>query len=146
MGASDLAHDAVARRWLDLDAEIKTHDAHLEALVEHCAPTLVKAYGIKAGTAAERLILVGDNPNRIHSEGAFAKLCGTCPIPASSGKVTRYRLNRGSNRQANAAWREGRASPRSFVASNASWRGKSSICVGRLIPTADEDFHWKSFS
>src|SRR4051794_12974736 len=72
---------ALARRWLDLDAEIKAHDAHLEALVEHCAPTLVRAYGIKAGTAAEMLILVGDNPERIRSEGALAKLCGACPIP-----------------------------------------------------------------
>ena len=88
---------------LDLDAEIKAHDAHLEALVEQCAPTLVKAYGIKGGTAAEMLVLVGDNPERIHSEGALAKLCGASPIPASSGKVTRYRLNRGGNRQANAA-------------------------------------------
>lgn len=49
------------------------------------------------------LILVGDNPERIHSEAAFAKLCGACPVPASSGKTTRHRLNRGGNRQANAA-------------------------------------------
>ena len=46
---------------------------------------------------------VGDNPDRICSEGALAKLCGAYPIPASSGKVTRYRLNRGGNLQANAA-------------------------------------------
>jgi transposase len=56
-----------------------------------------------AGTAAEMLLLVGDNPERIHSEAAFAKLCGVCPIPASSGKTIRHRLNRGGNRQANAA-------------------------------------------
>jgi transposase len=49
------------------------------------------------------LLLVGDNPERIRSEAAFAKLCGACPIPASSGKTTRHRLNRGGNRQANAA-------------------------------------------
>ena len=49
------------------------------------------------------LLLVGDNPERIHSEAAFAKLCGACPIPASSGKTNRHRLNRGGNRQANAA-------------------------------------------
>ena len=49
------------------------------------------------------LILVGDNPERIRSEAAFAKLCGACPIPASSGKTIRHRLNRGGNRQANAA-------------------------------------------
>ena len=56
-----------------------------------------------AGTADEMLILVGDNPERIHSEAAFAKLCGACPIPASSGKTSRHRLNRGGHRQANAA-------------------------------------------
>ncbi len=49
------------------------------------------------------LLLVGDNPERIRSEAAFAKLCGACPIPASSGKTQRHRLNRGGNRQANAA-------------------------------------------
>ena len=49
------------------------------------------------------LLLVGDNPERIRSEAAFAKLCGACPIPASTGKTTRHRLNRGGNRQANAA-------------------------------------------
>ena len=56
-----------------------------------------------AGTAGEMLLLVGDNPERIHSEAAFAKMCGACPIPASSGKTIRHRLNRGGNRQANAA-------------------------------------------
>ena len=50
------------------------------------------------------LILFGDNPDRIRSEAAFAKLYGACPIPASSGVTTgRHRLNRGGHRQANAA-------------------------------------------
>ena len=94
---------AIARRWLDLDAEIKSHDAHLEPLTRQCAPAMVKAQGIKTGIAAEMLILVGDNPERIRSEAAFAKLCGACPVPASSGKTSRHRLNRGGHRQANAA-------------------------------------------
>jgi transposase len=64
---------------------------------------MLEAHGISTGTAAEMLILVGDNPERIRSEAAFAKLCGACPIPASSGKTNRHRLNRGGNRQANAA-------------------------------------------
>ena len=68
---------AIARRWLALDAEIKAHDAHLEQLTQQCAPTLVEAHGIKANTAAEMLLLVGDNPERIHSEAALAKLCGS---------------------------------------------------------------------
>ena len=94
---------AIARRWLLLDAEIKQHDAHLEILTTARAPDLLEAHGMATGTAAEMLLLVGDNPERIHSEAAFAKLCGVCPIPASSGKTVRHRLNRGGNRQANAA-------------------------------------------
>ncbi len=67
------------------------------------APNLLEAHGMATGTAAEMLLLVGDNPERIHSEAAFAKLCGVCPNLASSGKTLRHRLNRGGNRQANAA-------------------------------------------
>ena len=85
---------ALARRWLMLDAEIKEHDLALDALTDACAPGLKAASGMATGTAAERLIRVGDNPERIRSEAAFAKLCGACPVPASSGKTTRHRLNR----------------------------------------------------
>lgn len=94
---------AIARRWLALNSEIKDHDAHLEQLTQQLAPDLVQAHGMSAGTAAEMLIVIGDNPERIRSEAALAKLCGACPIPASSGKTNRHRLNRGGNRQANAA-------------------------------------------
>jgi len=94
---------AIARRWLDLDAEIGSHDAHLCRLAERCAPEMVAAHGMGTGTAAAMLVLVGDDPGRIHSEAAFAKLRGACPIPASSGKTGRHRLNRGGHRQANAA-------------------------------------------
>jgi transposase len=76
---------------------------NLETLTAARVPDLLKAHGIATGTAAEMLLLVGDNPERIRSEAAFAKLCGVCPIPASSGKTIRHRLNRGGNRQANAA-------------------------------------------
>src|SRR3712207_4954604 len=56
-----------------------------------------------AGTAAEMPLLIGDNPERIRAEAAFAKMCGACPIPASIGKTRRHRLNRGGNRRANSA-------------------------------------------
>jgi len=49
------------------------------------------------------LILFGDNPDRIRSEAAFAKLCDACPIPAASGMTDKHRLYRGGHRQANAA-------------------------------------------
>ena len=57
-----------------------------------------------AHPAAELLILFGDHPDWIRSDAAFAKRCGACPIPASSGRTTgRHRLNRGGHRQATAA-------------------------------------------
>jgi len=94
---------ALANRWLALDAEIKEHDAVLEQLVRAQAPALMDAPGVSTGTIAEMLVVLGDNPQRIRSEAAFAKLCGVCPVPASSGKTSRHRLNRGGNRRANAA-------------------------------------------
>ena len=67
-------------------------------------PTLREGFGVGAHTAAELLIIFGDHPDRIRSDAAFAKLCGACPTPASSGMTTgRHRLNRGGHRQANAA-------------------------------------------
>lgn len=94
---------AIARRWLALHEEIQVHEQELARLVREKAPELMKSHGISTMTVAEMLILVGDNPERIKSEAALAKLCGVCPIPASSGKTNRMRLNRGGNRQANAA-------------------------------------------
>lgn len=94
---------AIARRWLDLDTEIRSHQKILAELAEATAPQLVAAFGIGADTAAEMLIVAGDNADHVRSEAAFAKLCGVSPIPASSGKTTRHRLNRGGHRQANAA-------------------------------------------
>ena len=67
------------------------------------APTLRAAFGIGVDVAAEMLILAGDNPDRVRSEAAFAKLCGACPIPASSGNTQRHRLNYAGHRQANSA-------------------------------------------
>ena len=94
---------ALARRWVALDAEVAGHDRELDRLTTQASPGLRDGFGIGADSAAELLIVFGDNPERIHSEAAFAKLCGTCPIPASSGQTNRHRLYRGGHRQANAA-------------------------------------------
>ncbi len=94
---------ALAKRWFDLDTEIADHDRLLDRLTAEASPTLRDGYGIGPDTAAEMLIVFGDNPERIQSEAAFAKLCGTCPIPASSGLTNKHRLYRGGHRQANAA-------------------------------------------
>ena len=75
----------------------------VKPLIDQCAPGLMSVYGVGYEVAAKLLIAAGDNPERLTSEQAFAHMCGTAPLPASSGKTQRHRLNRGGNRQANNA-------------------------------------------
>lgn len=103
LAAAKHALRSLARRWQALEQEIKDHDQLLDTLTAHAAPTLREAFGIGVDVAAEMLVLAGDNPKRIHSEAAFAKLCGASPIPASSGATQRHRLNWAGHRQANSA-------------------------------------------
>jgi transposase len=94
------------RRARFLDAQIGHLDGLIVPLVTGRAPGLLTLYGVGPDTAALLLITAGDHPGRLRSEAAWAHLCGTAPIPASSGKVTRHRLNRGGDREANhALWR-----------------------------------------
>jgi len=93
----------IQRRVLALDEEKARIDALLTTLVTQTAPQLLRVFGVGIDTAAALLVTAGDNPGRLRSEAAWAHLCGTAPIPASSGKVTRYRLSRGGDRQANRA-------------------------------------------
>jgi transposase len=94
----------LARRWLCLHEEIKLHSSQLKNLTQTVAPQMLERPGVGFDSAAEMMIAAGDNSERIRSESAFAKLCGVCPIPTGSGKTAgRHRLNRGGNRQANAA-------------------------------------------
>lgn len=88
---------------LALDDELAAIDRLLKPLVVATAPRLLEVHGVGVDTAAILLVAAGDNPERLRSEAAWAHLCGTAPIPASSGKVTRWRLNRGGDRQANGA-------------------------------------------
>lgn len=101
--AARYALRALANRYHALDSEARLHDRILATLTDRVAPALTSLFGVGDDCAAELLLVVGDNPERIHSEAALAKLCGACPIPASSGKTSRHRLNRGGHRQANAA-------------------------------------------
>lgn len=98
-----IALRSLARRHEYLTAEITGFDTELAALTAGTNPALVAAKGVGTVTAAQLLITAGDNPDRLRSEAAFAALCGASPIPASSGKTIRHRLNRGGDRQANAA-------------------------------------------
>jgi len=86
-----------------LREEIKGLNRLLRPLIRDTAPGLLEVYGVGFDTAAKLLIAAGDNPERLRSEAAWAHLCGVAPIPASSGKTIRHRLNRGGNRQANSA-------------------------------------------
>lgn len=95
---------ALARRWLALDAEAKELESLIEDLVQQTAPQLLEQFGIGVDTAAEILIVAGDNPERIRSEAAFAKLAGIAPVPTGSGMTSgRHRINHGGHRQLNAA-------------------------------------------
>ena len=97
------ARRSLARRYRQLGNEIQYLEAEIQRLTRMTAPALVDGFGIGPDTAATLLIASGSNPDRLHSEAAFASLCGVSPIPASSGKTNRHRLNRGGHRQANAA-------------------------------------------
>jgi transposase len=87
-------------------AQLERLDDLIVPLVTARAPGLLALYGVGPDTAALLLVAAGDHPERLRSEVAWAHLCGTAPIPASSVKVRRHRLNRGGNREANhALWR-----------------------------------------
>jgi transposase len=103
LAATKLALKSIARRHRQLSAEIGALDAHLDRLVAEAAPALVTVKGVGTDTAAALLVAAGDNPERLRSEAAFAHLCGVAPVPASSGRTTRHRLNRGGDRDANRA-------------------------------------------
>lgn len=91
----------LATRCGDLDREIAAIDASLRQAINDTAPALLAANGVGVVTAATLLVTAGDNPERVTTEASLAALCGVSPIPASSGKTTRHRLNRGGDRQGN---------------------------------------------
>lgn len=93
----------LARRIGFLDDQNHRLEARINDLVAAHAPALLGLFGVGPHAAAQLLAAAGDNPHRIRSEAAFAKLCGVCPLPASSGKTSRHRLNRGGDRRANNA-------------------------------------------
>ncbi len=101
--ATRFALRSVARRYGVLSEEIAELDAHIERLAREAAPGLVALDGVGPDTAATLLVAAGDNPERLKSEASFAHLCGAAPVPASSGKTVRHRLNPGGNRDANRA-------------------------------------------
>jgi transposase len=104
--ATRIALRELGRRAEFLDAQLERLDELIAPLVAARAPGLLALHGIGPDTAALLLVAAGDHPERLRSEAAWAHLCAAAPIPASSGKITRHRLNPGGDRQANhALWR-----------------------------------------
>src|SRR5262249_24075043 len=97
------ARKRLALRDRRLCAEVADVDAHLRRLLTASHPELLALTGVGVDVAATLLVAAGDQPHRLRSEAAFAHLCGVAPIPASSGKTHRHRLNRGGDRDANRA-------------------------------------------
>lgn len=92
----------LAEQILTLDRLLKANLTEIRTLVDKICPTLLVQPGIGPVTAAITLT-AWSHPNRFRSEAAFASLAGVNPIPASSGRITRHRLNRGGDRTLNSA-------------------------------------------
>ena len=101
--ATLLALHYLACRHRYLSGEIAVADRVIIGLIQRINPGLLALPGVGPDCAGQLLVTVGDNPARLRSEGSFAHLCGVAPIPVSSGRTDRHRLNRGGDRQANAA-------------------------------------------
>jgi len=99
--AAKFALRSIAVRIKALDAEVAVLDRQLEELVSGAAPRTSQLLGISTGHAGRLLVTAGENIDRLRGEAAFAALCGASPVPASSGKTSRHRLNYGGDRQAN---------------------------------------------
>lgn len=105
-GPADAARHTLgllARRIQSLTEEINDLNKRITEAIQASTPGLLDVHGVGPDTAAALLISAGDNPERLDSEASCAALCGTSPVEASSGKTQRRRLNRGGDRQANAA-------------------------------------------
>jgi transposase len=101
--ATKAALRAIARRVQHLDEEIALADTRLRPAVTTVAPRTAALFGAGAEVAGQLLVTAGDNPERLRSEAALAHLTGISPLPASSGRTDRHRLNRGGDRAANSA-------------------------------------------
>jgi transposase len=95
----------LAQRIQLLDEQLARTKVCLRRITTAVAPDLVARKGVGPDTASTILVAAGDNPHRLRNERAFASLAGANPIPASSGKTTRHRLNRGDRQLNSALWR-----------------------------------------
>jgi transposase len=101
--AAKLSLRSIATRARALDAEARGLKKQLDALTVAAAPSTSAIFGLGPDTVSALLVAIGDNPDRLRSEAAFARLCGVAPIPASSGTTNRHRLHRAGDRSGNRA-------------------------------------------
>ena len=127
--ATRIAVRELGRRAEFLDGQLGRLDELIIPLVTGRAPGLLALHGVGPDTAALLLIAAGDHPARLRSEAAWAHLCAVAPLPASSGKVTRRRLNPGGNREASHALRR-------IVITRMSSRAPTRAYAGRRVSTA----------
>lgn len=102
-GGAKRALVTIARRWSTLDAEIRELDQAIRGILDTIAAPLLARHGVGYDTAGALLCTAGDNPDRLATEASFASLCGTAPVPVSTGNSNRRRLNRAGDRNANSA-------------------------------------------
>lgn len=132
---------AVARRALYLEGEAAEHESDIEELVMTICPSLLELPGVGPITAAQ-FIISWSHAGRIRNEAAFAALAGAAPIPASSGKTVRHRLNRAGDRQLNRALhtvvlsRLQHHRPTKAYAARRTQEGKSSREIKRCLKRA----------
>ncbi len=101
--AAKAALRSLAIRAQHLDVETRALRKQLDQLTQEIAPATAVVFGLGPDTVSALLVTIGDNPDRLRSEAAFAHMCGVAPIPASSGKTNRHRLHRGGDRAGNGA-------------------------------------------
>jgi transposase len=97
-----IALRALARRVQALTAEERELQREIQALVAQLAKTLLDEPGV-GPIAAAQVLISWSHRGRFRSDAAFARLAGAAPIPASSGRVLRNRLDPGGDRQLNRA-------------------------------------------
>lgn len=93
----------LARAYQQAKAQAEVFEEQMHQILAKHYPNLLGIYGVGTIVAAKLAVTAGGNPQRIRNEAAFAALCGAAPIPASSGRTTRHRLNRGGDRRGNSA-------------------------------------------
>ncbi len=105
--ATKASLSSLAHRISSLDDELAELDERIEALLVATVPDLLDLFGVGPDTAAALVMAAGDNPERLHSEPAWAHPCGVAPVPEGSGKTSgRVKAHDGGDRQANSAlWR-----------------------------------------